>query len=288
MRPGLMGGVAAGLLLVAVIFTGRLMVGLTTPIVSSAPELQSTPTPTKTPIPDLQVSPSSAVLNETVLLTGTNFASSDIPGGLGEGGTHQITGVGDSVITLGGVPLKFPEVQYPVPLTSGGELFVNVVIPVNDTTEPGATLLLKATDTTGKSDSDTVKIKTPTFKINPDEGQGPRGSLVDVTGTGFPASNHRTSVRRVRIDYGSILAVAITETDEQGNFGANFKVPNTARIPSVTTVTATGLDTAITASDVHEVPGPTVRMTPSSGPPGERFESGASGFLGGQQPPGWI
>ena len=64
-----MGGVAAGLLLVAVIFTGRLMVGLTTPIVSSAPELQSTPTPTKTPIPDLQVSPSSAVLNETVLLT---------------------------------------------------------------------------------------------------------------------------------------------------------------------------------------------------------------------------
>ena len=109
-----MGGIAAVLLLATVIVAGRLMVGLTTPIVSSAPAQQSTPTPTKTPVPDLQVSPSTAVLNQTVILIGTQFASSDVPGGLGEGGVHQIMGVGESVISLGGVSLVAPQVQYPV------------------------------------------------------------------------------------------------------------------------------------------------------------------------------
>ena len=114
MRPGMMAGIAAGLLLVAAIIAGRLMVGLTTPIVSSAPLQQSTPTPTSTPVPDLKLSPSTAVANQTITLTGTNFTSQASPGGPGDGGVHQITGIGTSVITLDGVPLDFTGVEYPI------------------------------------------------------------------------------------------------------------------------------------------------------------------------------
>ena len=89
MRPGPAAWIIAGLLLAAFLIAGRLMVRLTTPIVSSATPHQSAPTPTNTPVPDLQVSPRTAVANQTITLTGSNFTSPSTPGGAGDGGVHQ-------------------------------------------------------------------------------------------------------------------------------------------------------------------------------------------------------
>lgn len=273
-----MGGLAAGLLLVAVIFTGRLMVGLTTPIVSSAPGLQSTPTPTKTPVPVLQVSPSTVVANQTIHLSGTKFAAADVPG-LPEGSeVHQITGVGDSVISVGGVPLRPPQVEYPVELGSSGELEVNVVIPViNDTIVPGATLVIKVTDSTGRSDAISVKIRKLSFSVDPDESS--RGTDVTAKGSGFPAHQDDNSLGRVSLFYG-IIAVGSIETDAQGNFEGAFRVPNTARIPSTTTVTASVPGTNLTSADTHRVPGPTLVLTPNKGSEGKTVKIRAFGFPG--------
>ena len=277
MRPGLMAGIAAGLLLLGAIVAGRLMVGLTTPIVSSAPPQLLTPTPTNTPVPNLRLSPSTAVANQTITLTGTNFTASATPGGAGAGGVHQITGSGSSVITLDDVPLEPPGVRYPVNLDSGGNLLVTVVIPVNNTTITDGTLVMKVTDSAGQSDTASLKIAKRSLTITPDEGF--RGSIVTAKGTGFPASNPRTSTRTVRLDYGGNF-VGTTTPDAEGKFEMTFTVPLTAGIPSSNTVTATGVGTTGTATDGHKVPNPTLKLIPDEGVPGATIEFNGEGFPG--------
>ena len=222
MKPATMAGLAAGLLLVAAIIAGRLMVGLTTPIVSSAPLQQTNPTPTNTPVPDLKLSPSTAVANQTVTLTGTNFTSPNTPGGGGVGGVHQITGSGDSLITLDGVALDSSEVGYPVDLDSGGNLLVTVVIPINASTIDDGSLVMLVTDSFGQSDTASLKIPKRSLTVTPTEGS--RGSLVTAKGTGFPASNPRTTSRTVSLKYDG-KSVANAVVDAEGKFETTFPSP---------------------------------------------------------------
>ncbi|PKB79965.1 MAG: hypothetical protein BZY88_10560 [SAR202 cluster bacterium Io17-Chloro-G9] len=277
MRPGVAGGVAAVLLLIALIAAGRAMIGLAPPTISSSGLRQADPTPTKTPKPDLKVSPSSAVPNQTVALSGTDFTDSSISGGAGPAGAHQITGSGSSLITLDDVALQSPEVEYPVDLASGGNLLVTVVIPVNSSTIVNGSLVMKVTDSAGQSDTANLTIPKRTLTITPDEGS--RGSLTTAKGTGFPASNPRTTVRTVRLDYGGI-SVGTATTDAEGKFETTFTVPLTAGIPSSNTVTATGVGTTGTATDSHKVPIPTLTLTPDKGAPGTTIEINGSGFPG--------
>jgi len=277
LRPVLVAGVAAGLLLVGFIIAGRLMGGLTTPVVGSVLPYHGTSTPTQTPVPVLKLSPSTAVANQTITLTGTNFTSSATPGGAGDGGVHQIAGAGASLITLNGVPLRSPEVDYPVDLDSSGHLLVTVVLPVNSSTVVEGSLVMKATDSFGQSGTATIKIPKKSFTITP--GDGPRGSLVTAKGTGFPASNPRTNTRTVKLNYGGI-SVGTATTDAEGNFETTFTVPLTAGIPSNNTVTATGVGTTETATVNHKVPGPPLKLIPDQGAPGAAIEISGSGFPG--------
>ncbi|PKB64109.1 MAG: hypothetical protein BZY80_03810 [SAR202 cluster bacterium Io17-Chloro-G2] len=272
-----MAGIAAGLLLVAALIAGRLMVGLTTPIVSSAPLQQSTPTPTNTPVPDLKLSPSTAVANQTVTLTGTNFTSPITPGGGGVGGVHQITGAGDSLITLAEVALDSSAVEYPVDLDSGGNLLVTVVIPISDATIADGSLVMKVTDSFGQSDTATLKIPQRSLTVTPDE--GPRGSVVTAKGTGFPASNPRTTTQSVKLTYDG-TSVGTATTDAEGDFETTFNVPLTAGIPSSNTVTATGVGTTGTAIDGHKVASPKVELTPESAAFGATIAINGTGFPG--------
>ena len=253
------------------------MVGLTTPIVSSSPPHQGAPTPTNTPVPNLKLSPITAVANQTITLTGVNFTSSATPGGGGEGGGHQITGSGSSLITLDDVPIGPPEVDYPVDLDSGGNLLVTVVLPVNGSTIADGSLVIKVTDSFGQSDTASVRIPKRSLTITPAE--GPRGSLVNAKGTGFPASNPRTTTRTVRLNYGGI-SVGTATTDAEGKFETTFTIPLTVAIPSSNTVTATGVGTTGTATDSHNVPNPTLELIPDEAAPGATIEISGSGFPG--------
>ena len=276
MKPGIVAGIAAGLLLVGAIVAGRLMVGLTTPMVSSAP-LLLTPTPTNTPVPDLRLSPSTAVANQTVTLTGTNFTSSATAGGPGTGGVHQITGSISSLITLDNVQLVSPNVDYPVNLDSAGNLLVTVMIPVTTATVDDGSLVMEVTDSGGQSDTANITIPRQALTVTPEESS--RSSVVTAKGTGFPASNPRTSNREVRLDYGGVN-VGNAATDFEGKFETTFIVPLTAGIPSTNTVTATGVGTTATATDTHKVPSPELELTPDEAAPGARVEIIGIGFPG--------
>ena len=251
--------------------------GLTTPIVSSAPPEQAAPTPTNTPAPDLKVSPRTAVANQTITLTGSNFTSAATPGGAGEGGVHQITGSGSSLINLDGVLIGPPEVDYPVDLDSGGNLLVTVVLPVNSSTIADGSLVMKVTDSSGQWATASVRIAKRSLTITPEEST--RGSIVTAKGAGFPASNPRTTTQTVRLDYGGI-SVGTATAGSEGEFETTFTIPLTAGIPSSNTVTATGVGTTGTATDSHKVPIPTLTMIPDNGVPGATIEISGSGFPG--------
>ena len=62
---------------------------------------------------ELVVSPQIVVPNQRVSITGRGFTSSDVPGGSGPSGSHQISGIGESVITVGGTVLDTPHAFYP-------------------------------------------------------------------------------------------------------------------------------------------------------------------------------
>lgn len=275
MRPGLMAGIAGGLLLIGVIIAGRLMVGLTTPMINAAPLQQSTPT--NTPVPAILLSPSSAVANQTITLSGANFTSPNTPGGAGAGGVHQITGNGASLVTLDGQPLDPPLVDYPVDLYGGGNLLVTVVLPTTTTTITSGNLDMTVTDSFGQSATATLTIPKRSLTITPDE--GPRGSLITVGGSGFPASNPRTAARSVSLTYGGI-PVGSAATDAAGGFSTTFTVPLTVDISSTNTIAATGSGTTGTATVNHKVPSPTLTLTPSQAAAGDTIGISGSGFLG--------
>ena len=278
MRPGPAAWIIAGLLLTAFLIAGRLMVRLTTPIVSSATPHQSAPTPTNTPVPDLQVSPRTAVANQTITLTGSNFTSPSTPGGAGDGGVHQITGSGSSLIVLDGLPMGPPEIDYPVDLDSGGNLLVTVVLPVNSSTIAAGSLVMKVTDSFGQSATANVRIAKRSLSITPVE--SPRGSTVTAKGAGFPASNPRTTTRTVRLDYGGI-SVGTATTGPEGSFETTFTVPLAAGIPSSNTVTAAaGAGATGTATSSHKVPIQTLDIVPGEADPGAAIEISGSGFPG--------
>ena len=265
-RPGIVGGVAAVLLLVALMAAGRAMIGLTPSTVDSSGSRQTDPTPTKTPKPVLKISPSSAVPNQTVTLTGTNFTDSFTSGGAGPADVHQITGNGSSVITLAGETLQEPKVSYPVNLDTGENLLVTVTLPVNSVTLASGSVVMSVTDSAGKSDSANISFPKRTLKLVPDKGA--RGTVFTATGAGFPASNSATNVYSIQINYGDSLVTFSPVTDADGKFESTFDVPKTARIPSSNTVAASAAGTTATATDTHTVPAPTITIDPDSASPG--------------------
>ncbi len=66
------------------------------------------------------VTPQTALPNQTVLLLGTGFSQSTTSGGAGFFGAHQVTGFGGSVVSVGDVPLASPNVTYPIDFDGDG------------------------------------------------------------------------------------------------------------------------------------------------------------------------
>ena len=64
--------------------------------------------------PKISASPSSAVPNQAVVLIGSGYSSKSVAGGTGDGGRHQITGTGTSIITMGGNTLRSLYITYPI------------------------------------------------------------------------------------------------------------------------------------------------------------------------------
>ncbi len=127
----------------------------------------------------LVLSPASALANQTVTLTGTNFSTS---------GTASI-----SSITVGGTAVATDKISSGslVAVDSAGKFFATLMIPVTAPyLAPGAQTVL-VTDSDGKSASATLTIPTPTLTLTPATSRA--GATVTATGANYPKYSTRRS-----------------------------------------------------------------------------------------------
>lgn len=226
--------------------------------------------------PKLTVSPTSAVINEWIVLSGENFSSVSVSGGPGPSGTHQITGSGVSIVTMGGNILQSPYISYPIEIDSGGRWFANVILQGNSSTYGASSLQFVAKDSGGASASASLTVKKRTISL--DEKESRIGTKVKINGTGFPRANTTSPDNyRVKIEYGSTNLTSVAP-DSSGEFEATIQVPNSALIPSSNTVTASIIGTTATATATHSVPGASIAISPTEGPSGTTVTVTGSNF----------
>ncbi|MED5405490.1 MAG: hypothetical protein VX484_05865, partial [Chloroflexota bacterium] len=131
---------------------------------------------------ELVVEPQIVVPNQRVILTGRGFTSLVVPDGNGPLGSHQITGVGQSVITVGGTPLKPPFAFYPINFDDFGNWATTISIPVTDVTVAGGAITVKAVDDQGIVETTQVIIGIPSITLEPETSR--INTDVSVTGQG--------------------------------------------------------------------------------------------------------
>ena len=174
-------------------------------------------------IATLSVSPSVAVPNQSIAVTGTGFSDATTSQGGGPNGVHQITGQGASFIRVAGILLGAPHAIYPINLDSAGSLATTVMIPVTAATLTAGTKTVEVIDDRGVTASTTFTIPSRTLTLDPATSR--RGSTVTAKGTGFPAINSRISETfPVNIDYAGTTRTTLA-TDSSGAFETTFVVP---------------------------------------------------------------
>jgi hypothetical protein len=126
-----------------------------------------------------------------------------------------------------------------------------------------------------------LKLDTPKSRV---------GTVVKITGSGFPAENTKSgaaSTPAITIKYGGVpggdRVVTTVIPDASGNVSGSFMVPLDASIPSTNTVRAefitTGSSpTTVSSTTTHEVPEGTIIVTPISGVPGTQLTIKGEGF----------
>ena len=222
------------------------------------------------------VVPKSAVPNRTVTLLGTGFTPSTTDGGAGEGGAHQVSGLGGSVIMLGRTTLVHPNVSYPIDFDSDGSWTASITIPITAETVAGGPISISVLDDQGFRQTTQIIMRTPTITLDPASSR--IKTVVTVTGQGFPAANPLTKVNtQVPISY-SGFTLAVVSTNSLGEFIANVTVPETADIPSDNIVRARVLGFDQGGAAIHSVPGAIITLSPASGVPGTVVTVSGEGF----------
>ncbi|PKB84198.1 MAG: hypothetical protein BZY88_00250 [SAR202 cluster bacterium Io17-Chloro-G9] len=284
--PGHIRPARSGLLLAVMAIISLGLLALTTAEPRSGLKIERFPAggfpfaglPTLVLAPTITVSPNPAVPNQTVTITGPGFTNASVSGGTGPNGVHQITGIGNSLITVGGFPLSVLNVTYPIDLDSGGNLVATMVLPVNSTILEATALDVKVTDQQGVSASVSLGLVKRELSLEP--AASVRNSIVKASGKGFPASNPRGSGNTlINIDYlGEPLVIATSSAD--GAFEATFTVPGNVGIPSTNRVTATATGFNASVFTNHEVPGATLTLTPAEAPAGSTIQIAGANFPG--------
>ena len=230
---------------------------------------------------DLTVTPSTVVPNQNVTAVGQGF------------GDRAEINTGDpddtSSVEFGGDPAHL-EVDSDnfnngegIITDSGGNWNASIVIPITGASTTEGTHTLDVKDSSGRSGSAEVVIAERKVTLDPPTARP--GVMVQLTGSGFPASNRRSeqTAPPVSIEYGDDL-VGTVNPDSSGNIATSFRVPFDASIPSSNTVTVKFTYTQNNANfDViehftHEVPGATISLSASEGKPGDTITVTGEGF----------
>lgn len=218
--------------------------------------------PVSVTTPTLTISPTTALPNQSVAVTGESFTI---------GGNATVV-----AISLGGSAVSPGKINFgaPVKVDSDGSFVTNLVVPINSTTLTPGSYSMGATDSGGKSASAALSISAPTITLSPASSRA--GSTITITGANFPlggTSDSNDPVPLVSINYyiasNNPKRVASVLPDSKGAFTATVKVPLNATIPSVDNRVSTAMsDTAASAAATHSVRGPTIAASPTVGKPG--------------------
>ena len=156
-----------------------------------------------------------------------------------------------------------------------------VDLPIVEATTVQGTHLLRVRDSRGRTGSVEVNVAPREVTVTPVWGRP--GSIVTVSGRGFPSRNDHGSSVVVRITYDASdrFAAISTETDHNGNFSQDIRIPLQTATPSSNIVRVefdddNGVTVATTTR--HEVPATVVELNPASGPPGTPVTMRGSGF----------
>jgi hypothetical protein len=211
--------------------------------------------------PKIVLAPTTALGNQTVTITGTNFSTS---------GKATIKS-----ITIGGTAVSTDKISggSSVAVDSAGQFFTTLLVPVTSPYLASGSQTVLVTDTGGKSASATLTIPKPTLTLSPTTSRA--GTAVTATGTNYPVASQRLGAddpATVRIEYklpdSSVKRVATVVPDTEGKISVSFMVPKDAPAGSkdnLVTSTIAGTTTKIEAK--HSVDAAVLTLTPSTAAP---------------------
>ena len=196
--------------------------------------------------PSITVSPTSGTIGTTITVTGSNF-------------------IDDSTININFAGNPTTTSPYPIAADPTGSFSATFNFNFNDSAGINQVM---ASD--GVNSAFANFIVKPSITLNPTN--GPIGSLVTVTGTGFAASQ----TVAVTFAGGAVTTIPVNvKTDGLGFFAANFTVP-TGQTAGAKNVVATdaNLNSATTAFSVT----PSISLNPTSGNVGSTVTVSGSEF----------
>ena len=231
---------------------------------------------------DLTVTPSTVVPNQNVTVVGQGFGNrakintgdaDDTKSNVEFGGDPAYLGVDSDNFNNG----------EGITTDSGGNWNASIVIPITGASTTEGTHELDVMDSSGRSGSAEVVIAERKVTLEPPTARP--GVMVQLTGSGFPASNRRSeqTAPPVSIEYGDDL-VGTVNPDSSGNIATSFRIPFDASIPSSNTVTVRFTYTQNNANFnviehyTHEVPGAAISLSASEGKPGDTITVTGEGF----------
>ena len=233
---------------------------------------------------DLIVRPTTVVPNQSLTVTGRGFT-----GGATINDSNDMSEVsfgGAAIKASGGPRHKSINSNQKVTLDNGGNWSTSIIVPVSNASVTSGPHILKVVDNQKRTGVAEVTIAERTLTLDPPVSRS--GTIVAISGTGFPARNSASgaeSVQVVHIEYpredGTFQTVASVTPDSSGSFSTTFSVPLDAGIPSTNTVRAKfnypGIGDKF-ARTSHEVPEGTITLDKTDVHPGDIVTVAGAGF----------
>ena len=171
----------------------------------------------------------------------------------------------------------------PFPISSSGEFTGAFTVPADAGVSK---ITVTATDNNGdlvdedsgydsQSKSATLTVPTGVISVNPDTAS--TGTVITVTGNGFPA---QTNLSALTFGDGNALPVPAPATDVTGNFTVTLTVPAAARGGSLPpgAVVITARVGQISGTTSFTIPGPSITLSTASAAPGQMITVTGTNF----------
>lgn len=218
----------------------------------------------------LRVFPETVLANQRVSLSGLGF--------------HDERGTTIDEVRFGGFTLKPSRVNGGVgtiDVAGDGNWSGSVDLPIVEATTAEGTYTLHVKDSQGRTGSVEATVPPRELLVTPIWGRP--GTIVKVSGKGFPSRNDYGSSVNLRIYYdsGDRFTAISAEPDANGNFSQEIQIPLKTPTPSSNFIRVEFDDDngiTVVTSAPHEVPGAVVQLNPDGGPPGTRFTMRGTGF----------